>query len=497
MTPLISLSRALSDPQLLGKPFQSPSFWTWKAVAKLMDGEPLREQREIELFREATGRSQQPTAPVRRLVLLVGRRGGKDRYMSAVGIWRAALCADWRKHLSPGEQAVVLLLGADRKQAAILRRYCEGLLEAPLLAQEVTRRTDEVIEFRNGATLEIATNDARLVRGRSAIAVIGSECAHWRTDEYAASSDEEVVNAAEPSMAMCPDGGILLLGSSVYRKKGYMYRKFKQLHGNDESEDICWFAPSATMNSKLQMHTVERALAEDSVRASAEYLNVWREDVTDFIPADVVESCTEFRIYERPPQRGICYFAYCDPAGGTGTDSFTLAIAHRDYEKDTVHLDMLRERKPRFIPAATISEYATLLRAYGVSEVRGDKFAGGFHADEWQRNSITFKASEKTTSENYLQALPMLLSGRVRLLDSATLRSQLIGLERHVQAGGRETITHANVASAHDDLAAAACGALVAAGDRLAYNTNYAQWVGGSNDVQQRGALDSLVKAAP
>ena len=46
-------------------------------------------------------------------------------------MWRAALCADWRKHMSAGEQAV-LLRGADRRQAMILRRYCEGLLEAPL-----------------------------------------------------------------------------------------------------------------------------------------------------------------------------------------------------------------------------------------------------------------------------------------------------------------------------------------------------------------------------
>ena len=70
----------------------------------------------------------------------------------------------------------------------------------------------------------------------------------------------------------------------------------------------------------------------------------------------------------------------------------------------------------------------------------------------------------------------MLLSGRARLLDNPVLRTQLAGLERHAQAGGRETVTHANVASAHDDLATSACGALVAAGDLLAFNTNYAQW---------------------
>jgi hypothetical protein len=122
-----------------------------------------------------------PDGPVQRLLLLVGRRGGKDRSLSAAAVWRAALCADWRKHVSAGEQATVLLLGADRRQASILRRYCEGLLQAPLLAAEVLRCNDDTVEFRNGGQLEIGTNDVRLVRGRSAVAVLGSECCYWRS----------------------------------------------------------------------------------------------------------------------------------------------------------------------------------------------------------------------------------------------------------------------------------------------------------------------------
>ena len=43
-------------PQLLGKPFQSPSFW--KAVAQLIDGEPLREQRPVCLQFEIVGQSR-------------------------------------------------------------------------------------------------------------------------------------------------------------------------------------------------------------------------------------------------------------------------------------------------------------------------------------------------------------------------------------------------------------------------------------------------------
>jgi hypothetical protein len=467
MTPLISLSDALIDPALFGTTFGVPSFWTWRTLGKVIDGIALTEPREIEFFQQCTGRMQLPSRPVHRLILLAGRRAGKDRFMSAVAVWRAALCADWRKHISAGEQAVVILLGIDKKQAAILRRYCEGLLQAPLLAQEITRSTGEVTEFRNGSSLEIATNDARLVRGRSAIAVLGSETCHWRTDEHAASSDEEVVGAAEPSMAMCPDGGLLLLGSSVHRKRGYMFRKFKQLHGNGESEDICWFAPSRAMNPQLPAHYVDKAIAEDAPKARAEYFNVWREDLSDFIPLDLIESCTDFGVHERAPQSGVKYIAFCDAASGTGTDSFTLAIAHRG----TPHmLDLVRERRPHFVPSQVIAEFAQLLKLYKVMEVQGDKFALGFHADEWRSHGIKFVPCERITSDNYLSVLPLLLSGRVRLIDNATLRKQLASLERRVGAGDRETVSRPQHPGAHDDVATSACGALVTAAARPAYN---------------------------
>ena len=303
MTPLITLSRSLTDPALFGRTFSAPSFWPWRTLSKVIDGIALTEPREIELFMQCTGRTQLPIQAVRRLILLAGRRAGKDRFMSAVAVWRAALCADWRKYQSAGEGAVVILLGADKKQARILRDYCEGLLRAPLLAREVKRSLGELIEFRNGATLEITTNDARLVRGRSAIAVLGSECCHWQTDEHSASSDEEVVAAAEPSMAMCPDGGILMLGSSVYRRRGFMYRQFKELHGNaDAPEDtLCWFAPSGVMNPRLPQHVIDGALAQDVARARAEFLNVWREDLSDFLPLDAVDACITRSVYELPP----------------------------------------------------------------------------------------------------------------------------------------------------------------------------------------------------
>jgi hypothetical protein len=173
-----------------------------------------------------------------------------------------------------------------------------------------------------------------------------------------------------------------------------------------------------------------------------------------------VENCTDFNIHERPPQSGIHYFAFADAAGGTGSDSFALCIAHYDKQRDAIVVDLVREYKPRFVPRTVITELSKLLQAYGIASVMSDNFGAGLTSDEWLRNGVRFLKCARDTSDNYLFALPLLLAGQVRLVDNATLRSQLSSLERHAMAHG-EVVRHPAVASAHDDLATAVCGAVV------------------------------------
>ncbi len=442
MTPLISLTAALTDPNYFGATFSAPSFWTWRTVAKLIDGLPLSEPREVELFETATGRKYNRQArrhdtglAITRIIILAGRRAGKDRFFSAVGVWRAALCQDWNKHISAGEGAVVLLLGADKKQAAILRKYCRGLLKVPLLAAEVIRDTGEVIEFRNGGSLEIATNDKDLVRGRSAIALLGSECCFWQTDEGSESNDKEVISAAIKSMAMCPDGGLTLLGSSVFRKRGYMYEEYQKLHGNSRSKAVCWFTPSKVMNPKLPQHVIDDAIADDAPRAHAEYENVWREDVDDFITLELMEACTDFGVAARPPDSQLHYVAYFDAATGR-SDSTALCIGHVRRipgEFSELVIDVIREKRPPFSLIDTIAEWAPLLKSYGIHKVWGDQFAFEICLQEWSKHQIELLKSDYSTGKNYLAALPLLTQrGRVRLIDNEICRKQFASLQRHV-----------------------------------------------------------------
>jgi hypothetical protein len=455
----ITLAAAMRDPKLLGGPFAADSFWPWHAVAKVISGEPL-DDREAELFRACTGRTKLPTGPVSSLTLLVGRRGGKDRFLSAVAVHRAALSQNWSKFLSAGEQGVVILIGSDRKQAKILRRYCRALVAMPMIKAEVRRYTDEVLEFKNEAALEVVTNDADLVRGRSVLALLGTETAFWNVDPDADNSDEEVVAAAEPGAAMVPDGGLTILSSSVHRKKGLMYRRWKELHGNDDVEDIVWLASSRTMNPALPQKVVDKAKLKDLQRANAEFESIWREDISDFVPRDVVDAAVDRGVLERAPMPGVEYFGFADPAGGSGRDSFSICIGHREPDNMVV-IDCLRERPPRFVPKAVVKEYSDLLKRYRVSKIKSDRYASAWASDEWARNGIICEPSELSKSEIYLAALPVLMSASARLLDIERLRDQLTGLERRIYASGRETIDDSGAQSSHDDLANVVCGVLV------------------------------------
>jgi hypothetical protein len=78
IVPNISLTQAMTDPALFGRTFRAQSFWTWKVVAKVIDGLPLTEPREVELYERCTGRAYQPNRHERRLLAPADPTGGSQ-----------------------------------------------------------------------------------------------------------------------------------------------------------------------------------------------------------------------------------------------------------------------------------------------------------------------------------------------------------------------------------------------------------------------------------
>ena len=92
------------------------------------------------------------------------------------------------------------------------------------------------------------------------------------------------------------------------------------------------------------------------------------------IGPEAVDAVTVPGRLELPYVAGHQYRGYIDPSGGS-VDSFTLGIAHRTADGKAV-LDVLRERRPPFQPAGVVAEYADLLKAYRITSIKSDHYAG-------------------------------------------------------------------------------------------------------------------------
>jgi hypothetical protein len=93
--------------------------------------------------------------------------------------------------------------------------------------------------------------------------------------------------------------------------------------------------------------------------------------------------------------------------------------------------------------------------------VVGDAYAAQWVSEEFRRHGITYRHAEQNRSELFLSLLPLLTSTNAVLLDSPRLVNQMATLERRTGRSGRDSVDH--MRGAHDDLALASAGALVAA----------------------------------
>jgi hypothetical protein len=446
---------ALDDPALFGPFFQGATWRAWRAFLTALFALPMDDATRA-LYRAHTGRSEPPASPFKEAALVVGRRGGKSRILALVATYLATF-RDYAPYLAPGEVATVAVIAADRKQARSIFRFTIGLLrEVKLLAPMVLDDTAETITLSCRVVIEIHTASFRVTRGYTFAAVLADETAFWR-DDTSANPDVEIFRALRPGLSNIP-GAILLNASSPYRKAGVLYTTFRRHYGHDSARVLVWRGSTAEMNPSLDPAVIAEAYEDDPASAAAEYGAEFRDDITDFVPREVVEACTIPGRMELLPATGIRYAAFVDPSGGS-SDSMTLGIAHAQGE--VAVLDAVREVRPPFSPEAVVIEFAALLKSYRVHEVVGDRYAGEWPRERFRLASIAYKLSEPTKGEIYRDTLPLLNSRKLELLDLPRLAGQFCGLERRTARGGRDSIDHAP--GAHDDLVNAACGAALLA----------------------------------
>ncbi|WP_042778957.1 hypothetical protein [Sinorhizobium fredii] len=450
----MNIIEACDHPELFEPWFRGgkrDSFGAWFAFLAALFGLPMTDE-QLELYQKHTGRQERPTEANNEAWLIIGRRGGKSFTAALVAVFLGCFY-DYSRYLAPGERGTIMVIAADKKQARVIIRYVKAMLNGiAMLKDMVARETADGFDLDNNVTIEVGTASFRSSRGYTYVAVLADEIAFWRSED-SANPDFEILDAIRPGMATIPNA-MLLCMSSPYARKGALWDAFRRFYGKDGTP-LVWKATTREMNPSITQSVIDRALERDHASASAEYMAEFRSDIEAFVTREAVEACVSPGVIERPYVSSNRYRAFVDPSGGSN-DSMTLAIGHSEGER--VVLDCMRERKPPFSPEAVVAEFVDTLRLYRVSEVEGDRYAGEWPREQFRKKGINYRLCEKPRSDLYRDLLPMLNSKTADLLDSDRLVNQIVGLERRVSRGGKESIDHAP--GGHDDLANAVAGVL-------------------------------------
>jgi len=351
----------------------------------------------------------------------------------------------------------------DLRQASIVHGYIAGILDdSELLAPLVDHATSAEIKLNSGIDIETRAASWRRLRGVTCIAAIADESCFWFSDENSANRDSEIFQAIRPALATTH--GLMAVISTPYARRGATWESFHRDYGpNGDPEILVCAGASRTFNPSLSPRIIARAYQRDPAAAAAEFGGEWRTDITAFLSREAVTACVDRAVIERPARHGVIYHGFVDPSGGSN-DSMTLAISHMEGARAV--LDAVREVKPPFSPESVTREFCETLAAYRIKRVQGDRYGGLWPTEQFGKYGVKYEPTDKSASQIFLEALPLINAGSCGLLDHRRLIDQLIGLERRTSFGtGRDSVGHAP--GAHDDVAVAACGSVLMATAKL------------------------------
>ena len=443
----MDIIQAIRDPNIIGDAVSAAQ----EAALRTLYGLPIPKNQES-LVRRCTGHPPRKPSEYREAAFICGRRSGKsDKIAANVALYEAF----FRRHrLSAGERGVVLLLAQNMRQAGVVRNYILGKIQkSPILSRHVESTRAYELDLDNRITIAIHPASFRSIRGLSVVACICDEIAFWWTEDGYANPDIEVLRAVRPAMATFPTAK-LVLASSPYAMSGVLWDIWRAR--KKDREVLVWHAPTALMNPAVPEQFLKNEKRRDPVNYRREYEAEFSEAVGAFLPAEAIETCVVKDRTEVPPAETGRYFAAIDAA--FKGDRFTLGVAHRDRETDTLIIDHLSGW--RGTPANplrlgnTIAKIREVALRYQVSKIVGDQFAAeplrhAFEKEGLQFREVPFTLQSKADLYGMLRSL--ITDGRIELLDHKESLREMRGLEVELLPGGNARIGHGR--RGHDDFA--------------------------------------------
>ncbi|MBA7677440.1 hypothetical protein ES703_85697 [subsurface metagenome] len=394
-----------------------------KTLLRAIYGLPLSKS-ERRIFRKCTGLRRYKPQAYKEAVIISGRRSGKSNEIASNVAVHEAVAGQHERHLSVGERATVLVLATTLRQAKITFGYILGKLKSSkILSRMIESETQEQVNLNNRISIGVwACNES--IRGLSVCVAVLDELAYFKHEGKLI--DKQIVDSVRPSLIQFPNSKLIKI-SSPSKKAGVLYEDWKHHYG--QSDDVLiWQSSSDLMNPAVTKKFIQQELRKDPAYAKSEYMAQFRDDLQDFIPPKILDESIVAGRLELPFIPSMRLVAFCDLSGGV-RDDMALSICGLEESGQIVQCAVKVVPSP-CDPSKAVKLFSETLKAYGSHSVIGDKYSAGWCVSAFQRESIMYQHSELNKSELYLNFLPLIMQGRVKLLDHKEQAIQFRQLER-------------------------------------------------------------------
>jgi hypothetical protein len=414
--------------------------------------------REQVVFRRHAGRRYSPRETWQEVCLLVGRRGGKSLLAGIVALFEL-LRPETRAALSPGEAAVVPIISRTKDTARTVFEPIEyqartNPLLKPLVRNVLAGSSYREVEFRfddrNPLFLRVMPARHWAVLGRAVPCVVLDEFAFF--PQEGASTDRDIVEALEPSLAQFGDHGKVMEISSPWIKAGLAYERWRERA--DLRHGFVFTATSREFNPMLSPRFLARQQRKDPVAFARNFLAEFSDAIDAFLPAASVDACVQPGLREVPPRDGVQYRGFLDAA--FKSDRFVFLVASR--REDRMRVDLLRRWYPPVKLELVLAEIGRVGHEYRLQEpVEGDQYCSEPLRQLLQKECRLEFRETTLTSQSKVEVFGSLKTlvqqERVELLDDPETLRELRALEARVTPAGNVQIGHALGAGFHDDAA--------------------------------------------
>ena len=257
------------------------------------------------------------TTGKRRLVLRVGRRGGKSLTLAKFVV---AVAMHASLPLPPGERAIIAWLSIDLREAGARLVSLRAMFDA--LGIAYTARGDEIELHDRPVTIRCYPASYRAVVGFSSPLVICDEVSRWRDSETGSNPAAAVVDSISPTLATLD--GFLVLASAPWSDADYHATEFEK--GNTPEQHTA-HAPTWEANPTLSRDAL-RKLAGDERSFLRDYAAIPQGEVSSPFEPGEVDALVTTKEPARRFVKGVRYGMTLDV--GLRRDRTGAIIFHRE-----------------------------------------------------------------------------------------------------------------------------------------------------------------------